>query len=214
MNTRGRKTRERVSHSSCSLKGEPLTKTHSRHFFFKSLFTAVLFQWDISQGKIGFAFPRGKPAATESRYPTYGACWVFFSASIIHRTLTWTTWSLTCAQMLTYAITRGGVRTPRKRVCTESRLWEKNPLLHRGIESASAAWRSDALPKSYIPTLLDARVIPHTKGTNTSWLTSHAEQGTQQHRHESPAVTVTWHPRNTFIVDINKNENKSTKVTS
>ena len=22
-------------------------------------------------------FTRGKPAATESRYPTYGACWVF-----------------------------------------------------------------------------------------------------------------------------------------
>ena len=23
------------------------------------------------------AFPQGKPAATESRYPTYGACWMF-----------------------------------------------------------------------------------------------------------------------------------------
>ena len=22
-------------------------------------------------------FPQGKPAATESRYPNYGACWVF-----------------------------------------------------------------------------------------------------------------------------------------
>ena len=29
-------------------------------------------------------FPRGKPAAAESRYPTYGACWVFYSVSIIH----------------------------------------------------------------------------------------------------------------------------------
>ena len=36
-------------------------------------------------------FPRGKPAATESPYPTYGACGVFVST--IHRTVTWTTGS-------------------------------------------------------------------------------------------------------------------------
>ena len=33
------------------------------------------------------------------------------SVSIIHRTLTWTTGSLTCAQMLVHAIAHGGVRT-------------------------------------------------------------------------------------------------------
>ena len=32
----------------------------------------------------------------------------YFSASIIHRTLTWTTGSLTCAQMLTHAIAHEG----------------------------------------------------------------------------------------------------------
>ena len=32
-----------------------------------------------------------------------------------------------------------------ERVCTESWLWEEHPLLHRGIEPASAAWRSDVL---------------------------------------------------------------------
>ena len=32
-----------------------------------------------------------------------------------------------------------------RRVCTESCLWEKNPLLHQGIEPASAACQSDAL---------------------------------------------------------------------
>ena len=37
----------------------------------------------------------------------------------------------------------------RKRVCTESWLWEKNSLPHRGIETVSAVWRSDALPVSY-----------------------------------------------------------------
>ena len=34
--------------------------------------------------------------------------------SIIHRTLTWTTGSLTCAQMSMHAIAHGGVRAPKK----------------------------------------------------------------------------------------------------
>ena len=34
----------------------------------------------------------------------------------------------------------------RKRVCTESWPWEKNPLPHRGIEPAPVACRSNALP--------------------------------------------------------------------
>ena len=32
-----------------------------------------------------------------------------------------------------------------KRVCTESVLWEKNPLPHQKIEPVSVAWQSDAL---------------------------------------------------------------------
>ena len=32
-----------------------------------------------------------------------------------------------------------------KRVCTESWLWDKNPLPHRGIQPASSACRTDAL---------------------------------------------------------------------
>ena len=56
-------------------------------------------------------FPRGKPAATEWRYPTHGACRCF-SVSLIHRALTWTTGSLTCAQVLMHAIAHGCVRTP------------------------------------------------------------------------------------------------------
>ena len=39
----------------------------------------------------------------------------------------------------------------RKRVCAESRLWEKNPLPHRGIEPESAACRSDALSTELHP---------------------------------------------------------------
>ena len=37
----------------------------------------MLFKWDFSRGEIRVASPRGKPAATESGYPTYGACWMF-----------------------------------------------------------------------------------------------------------------------------------------
>ena len=39
-------------------------------------FTTVLSHFDFSHGKFRL-LSRGKPAATESRYPTYGACWVF-----------------------------------------------------------------------------------------------------------------------------------------
>ena len=67
-----------------------------------------------------------------------------FSVSTIHWTLTWTTGSSTCAQMLMQAIAHRGVWT-HIRVCTESWLWEKNPLPQLGIKPVSAAWQSDAL---------------------------------------------------------------------
>ena len=38
-----------------------------------------------------------------------------------------------------------------KRVRTESWLWEKNPLLHQGIEPASMPWWSDAVPTELHP---------------------------------------------------------------
>ena len=67
-------------------------------FLFCILYT-LLSQWEFLPWKIWVAFARGKPAATESRYPTLGNCKVHagcFCASIIHRTLTWTTGSLMC----------------------------------------------------------------------------------------------------------------------
>ena len=92
-------------------------------------------------------FPRGKPATTESRYPltVHGE---YFCVSIIHRTLTWTTGSLTCAHMLTHAIAPG-VCGHRERVRIERLLWEKRRkknLPYRRIEPALAACRSAALP--------------------------------------------------------------------
>ena len=54
----------------------------------------------------------GESQLRQSRLPNlptvHAGC---FSVSIIHRTLTWTTGSLTCAQMLIHAIEHGGVRT-------------------------------------------------------------------------------------------------------
>ena len=57
-------------------------------------------------------FPQGKPAATKSRYPTlmnYKAHAGSFRVSIIHRTLTWPTGSLTCVRdhSCVFAYTRG-----------------------------------------------------------------------------------------------------------
>ena len=75
------------------------------HFFFYSLFTAASSRPNgISPMGNSGCFPRGKLAATESRYPSYCARWG-------HRTPTWTMGSLTCAQMLMHAIAHGGVRT-------------------------------------------------------------------------------------------------------
>ena len=45
--------------------------------FLLLLFTVVLSQWDFSHEKLGFCFSRGKPASSESRYPTQDACWMF-----------------------------------------------------------------------------------------------------------------------------------------
>ena len=44
-----------------------------------------------------------------------------------------------------------GLCRHHKRVCAESWLWEKNPFPHRGIEPASAACQSDALPTELHP---------------------------------------------------------------
>ena len=75
--------------------------------FFFTFYNCIV-QMGFPPWKIRVAFP-GESQLRQSRYPTYCACWVF--VSIIHRTLTWTTGSLTCAQMLMHAIAHGGVRT-------------------------------------------------------------------------------------------------------
>ena len=65
-----------------------------------------LSQWEFSHGKFGWShFPQGKPAATVSRYPTVSVALPkliikvhagpSFRVSVLHRTLTRTTGSLT-----------------------------------------------------------------------------------------------------------------------
>ena len=66
--------------------------------------------------------------------------------------------------------TRGRTDT-RKRAFTESWPWEKNPLPHRGIEPASAAWRWDAL---------------------TTWATSTPNGTKRAHFRGSPLIQATY----------------------
>ena len=66
--------------------------------FFYILFTIVLSQSDFSQGKFGLPSP-GKANCDRVALPNLRFMLRAFRVSIIHRTLTWTTGSLTCAQM-------------------------------------------------------------------------------------------------------------------
>ena len=73
-------------------------------FFYSCIAPMGFFPWEVR-----VAFP-GESQLRQSRAtkPTvHAGC---FSVSIIHRTLTWTTRSLTCAQLLMHAIAHGGVR--------------------------------------------------------------------------------------------------------
>ena len=68
----------------------------------------------------------------------------------------WCLGFLTCAHMLMHAIAHGGC-TDTVRVCTESWLWEKNPLSHRGLEPESVlrlTFQSHTLPTELFPARL------------------------------------------------------------
>ena len=127
-----------------------------------ALFTTVLSQWDFSHGKFGLPSP-GKSQLRQSRatQPTaHAGC---FSVSIIHRTLTWTTGSLTCAQINVSACDCTRECTDaRKRVCTESGLWEKNPSPHRGNRTCVGGvtdWRSWRNWATFPPTAVRDRKL-------------------------------------------------------
>ena len=68
-----------------------------------------------------------------------------FSVSIIHRTLDMDSMIFNVRSDVNACDCTRGSRDARNAV------WEKNPLPHRRIEPASAAWRSDALPTELHP---------------------------------------------------------------
>ena len=63
-----------------------------------------------------------------------------FSISIIHRTLTWTTGSLTCIQVLMHVIAHKGVQTPQKKSALKVDSGEKI-IPCRTRESSLRQWR-------------------------------------------------------------------------
>ena len=83
---------------------------HPVNFFLSFLILQLIVPFEFLPWEIRVAFP-GECQMRQSRatQPTVHAGCV--SVSIIHRTLTWTTGSLTCAQMLMHAFAHGGVRT-------------------------------------------------------------------------------------------------------
>ena len=79
-----------------------LRKSNSNFLWEKS-------HWDSSQGKFGSLSPGKASCDSRTTQPTvHAGC---FSVSIIHRTLTWTTALLTCAQLLMHAVAHGSVWT-------------------------------------------------------------------------------------------------------
>ena len=112
----------------------------------KQQLTTVLSPWDFFHENSGW-LPLGKLDATESRYPTYGACWVFQffhnppNSDMDYRIFNVRTDVNTCE------CTRKCGNTVRE---SALKLGEK-PLPHQGIEPESAACRSDSLPTELHP---------------------------------------------------------------
>ena len=95
--------------------------------------------WTSPMGKSG-CFLREKPVATGSCYHNPP------NSDVDHRIFNLRTGVNACV------CTGKFMYGHRKRVCTESRLWEKNPLPYRGIEPTSAACRSNwATSPTHLP---------------------------------------------------------------
>ena len=107
--------------------------------------------------KIQVAFP-GESQLQQLCYPTYDAWWAFWCflnppnhdmdnrISNMHTDVN----ASDCTQ---------GVYWDHSRACTESWLWEKNPLPHRGIEPVLAMYRSNILPTELQPNPINSRCL-------------------------------------------------------
>ena len=111
------------------------------NFFFLQTFTnfySCIVLMGFLPWEIWVAFP-GESQLRQGRatQPTvHAGC---FSVFIIHRTLTWTTRSLTCAHMLMHANARGDVQTHVRESAVKVDSGRKIPCRPRGTEPASAA---------------------------------------------------------------------------
>ena len=110
-------------------------------FYFLQLYCSIRIS---SMGYSG-RFPQGKPSVTGSRYPAYGTAGCL-SVSILHRTLTWTTESSTCAKTFNACDgTRGCADTERESALKVDSGQKQIPCRTGKMEAASAACRSDTL---------------------------------------------------------------------
>ena len=94
-------------------------------FFFSFFLDSCIDPIGCLPWEIWVAFPlESQLQQSYATQPTvHGGC---FIVSIIHRTLTWTTGSLTCTQMLMHAIVHGGVRTLKESLHWKLTLGEKS----------------------------------------------------------------------------------------
>ena len=129
---------------------------YSSFFFLNCIVPMGFLPWEIR-----VAFP-GESQLRQSRatQPTVHAG--YFSVSIIHRTLTWTTGSVTCVQMSMLAIAHGDVRTYVKESALKVDSGRKIP---RRIGESNLRERRDGpilYQLSYIPipTSLNEDTVP------------------------------------------------------
>ena len=123
-------------------------------FYIYFIFITLLSLWDYSHGK--FRLLSLEKASCDSPTTQSSAHTRCFSVSIIHWSLTCTTESLlcnVCTDVIDWDCTPGCTNT-HERVCTESWLWEKNPLPHGGNQICGQQCASLMLYQlSNIPTL-------------------------------------------------------------
>ena len=128
-------------------------------------FTTVLSQWDFSQGKFGLLSP-GKANCDRVARPNVRCMLGVLGVSLIHRTLTWTIWSLTCAQMLMHAIAHGGCRDTVRESALKVDSGRKIPC--RTGESNLRQLR--ASPMLYQLSYIPAPAITVIPELGTSWI--------------------------------------------
>ena len=158
----------------------PVFKKRHRHQLVS--FTFTFYNCIVQMGFLPWETPWGKPAATVMLpslgcmlgvlvFPYFTKLWhVLRDLKSAHR--------FKCIRMCT------GVYGHRKRVCTESWLWKKNPLQHREIKPVSVACWSNALltelhpHPSHYPVLLTSITCKAAAHITHSSMTKHSTSTT------------------------------------